>query len=141
MESKITCPKCKGCGEISPPRKRTKSPGSLDPNEKFCPMCKVFKTLDGYYKNKKGKVSGYCKKCQCAKPRSLRNKEKRKTYIYRYDCTCKICGILFRGYTKNQYSCSRHCHMVRLNSYNLNKLPNELASQIERNDFYKSRRK
>lgn len=130
MDSKIICPKCKGCGEIPPPRKRTKMPKSLNPNERFCCMCSSFKIHDDFYRNKKGKVVGYCRKCQGSKPRSPRNKKLRKARIYRYECRCNMCGKLFMGYKKDQFSCSTRCHMVRLNGSILDKLPNELAAQL-----------
>ena len=70
---------------------------------------------DNLYKDKNGKVLGYCKKCQCSKPRSAAYKERRVRYAYKYNCTCKVCGAEFMGYKMNQYSCSRRCHFIRLN--------------------------
>lgn len=145
MESEITCPKCNGCGKIKAPRIRNKRVISSDPDKRYCMACKVFKHNNDYYRSK-GQLTSYCKKCHCSKKKKTHNKETRNRYARKHDCFCKVCGMFFKGYTKQQYSCSRKCHMTRLNKSLLdesilsesllNKLPNELADQL-REEGYK----
>lgn len=134
MDSEITCPKCNGCGKIKPPRNRGKRLKSLNPNERYCTRCKVFKSCSDFYLYK-SKFSSYCKRCQCTKPRKPRDKEVDKRYRRRYDCICRVCGKHYKGYSNKQYSCSRSCHMTRLNNSELSKLPNELADQLRKEGY------
>jgi hypothetical protein len=143
MELKITCPKCKGCGEIYPPRKKTVPPKSTNPKEKYCCRCKTFKSRDSdFYKDKKGRSLGYCKYCQCRKPITAAKKAYNKKYMkehYRrnrkYSCVCSICNTPFLGNKENQILCSRKCNMERLNGSSIHKLSNEIVDQIRNEDY------
>ncbi len=134
MDEKITCPRCKGCGVVNTPRKRSKSIKSLNPNEKFCAKCKAFKVLDDFYKVK-GRVSGYCRKCQCSKVRTPQAKEQAKARKYKYDCTCEICGKPFLGRKKDQILCSRECNMYKINYKIFDRLSNESTKQLKDEGF------
>lgn len=141
-EGQIVCPRCKGCGMVTPKRTYTKHLKSLNPNERYCSKCKNFKQLDCFYKTK-GKISGYCKQCHNSKEKNEeyrqrkreRNKQYMKKYYRKYENICKICGINFIGYKQNQYSCSRACHMKRLLIQALSKKSNNEVIEVIKRDY------
>ena len=124
-EEKITCPKCKGCGVIGKTKRGYVK--QENPDIKWCAKCKKFEPINNFYIFKRGR-SAYCKKYYCARRRQVYKKK----YIYKYICICKICLMEFVGYKKDQVSCSRACHMKRLNSkFRLDILSNECIEQFK----------
>lgn len=131
MESeKIVCPKCKGCGAVSPLKKRIMD---IDPINKWCPKCKTFLLRDKFY-NK----TPYCKDCH--KTLARERKEKNPDWRLKYESICKVCDKGFLGYKKLQNYCSRRCNclaMNRSNNRHINTLSNELIDQMsEETNYY-----
>lgn len=108
-EEMIACPKCKGCGEIKKPRSIARRVRSFDPTKKWCPACKSFFNLDCFYKG-----TGYCKPCQ--KIRSKARFKESPISNKKFEITCMICHQIVKTFSSKQITCSRKCHMERLNS-------------------------
>jgi len=127
-KTRITCPRCKGCGKVKPVKKRIIS---YDPSKKWCGKCEMFLPLDCFYAN-----TSSCKTCHCTKSRKRRyNPDSRK----KYNCVCNVCGIQFLGYRKEQVYCSRKCNCNRLtierNFYSYEDIPDSIVDAVNEREI------
>ena len=123
----ITCTKCNGCGKTKKPRYRAKSVKSTDPTKKWCSKCQSFIDLSGFYSK-----TPYCKVCHNKKMSGIKRKTPQvKKKIT--DIICAICGIKAKGFSSSQKTCSKPCHLKRMNRDRMSRahqlLPNYLSDE------------